>query len=144
MKNVKLIYLVAGLIAVSGPQLTSAEDAKKPEGRPNREELRKEFQNLTPEEREAKRKEFMEKMAKDLGLDPEELKKLPEEERRAKIKEAGEKKLTELQKKKADGTITDAEKETLQRMEQRKKMMEGQRGEGRPNRKPGAEKPSDK
>jgi len=144
MKSTKLIYLVAGLIAVSVPQLTRAEDAKKPEGRPNREELRKEFQNLTPEEREAKRKEFMEKGAKDLGLDQEELKKLSPEERRAKIKEAAEKKLAELQKKKTDGTITDSEKETLQRLEQRKKMMEGQRGEGRPNRKPDAEKPADK
>ncbi|MEO5803165.1 MAG: hypothetical protein ABIR24_06520 [Verrucomicrobiota bacterium] len=150
-----MIYLVAGLLAVSVPQLTRAEDAKKPEGRPDREELRKEFQNLTPEEREAKKKEFVEKRgeemkkaAKDLGLDQEELKKLSPEERRAKIKEAVEKKLTELQKKKTDGTITDSEKETLQKLEQRKKMLEGQRGEGgpgaRPHRKPGAEKPADK
>ena len=150
MKNVKIICLVAGLIAMSVPQLTRAEDAKKPEGRPNREGLRKEFQNLTPEEREAKKKEMqekgreeMKKMGKDLGLNEEDLKKLSPEERRAKIKEAAEKKLTELQKKKTDGTITDSEKETLQRLEQRKKMMEGQRGEGRPNRKPGAEKPPD-
>jgi hypothetical protein len=155
MKNTKLICLVAGLMAMSVPQLTRGEDAKKPEGRPNREELREKFQNLTPEEREAKKKEFqekgreeMKKAATDLGLDQEELKKLSPEERRAKIKEAAEKKLAELQKKKTDGTITDSEKETLQRLEQRKKIMEGQRGEGspggRPNRKPGAEKPADK
>lgn len=152
MKNVKFIYLVAALMAVSIPQLALAEDAKKPEGRPNREELREKFQNLSPEEREAKRKEFMEKrgdemkkMAKELGLNPEELKALPEAERRAKIKEAGEKKLAELQKKKTDGTITDSEKETLQKLEQRKKMMEAHRGEGatRPGR-PNAEKPADK
>lgn len=152
MKNAKLVYLVAGLMAVSVPQWTRGEDAKKPEGRPNREELREQFQNLSPEEREAKKKEFMEKRgeemkkaAKDLGLDQEELKKLSPEERRAKIKEAAEKKLTELQKKKAYGTIADSEKQTLQKLEQRKKMMEAQRGEGgkRPG-KHGAEKPADK
>jgi hypothetical protein len=88
----------------------------------------------------------MKKMAKELGLDPEELKKLSEEERRTKVKEAADKKLTELQKKQTDGSITDSEKELLQKMEQRKKMMEGQRGEGRPGpgRRPGAEKSSDK
>src|SRR5215203_3669074 len=86
MKNTKLVYLIAGLMAAAVPQLTRAEDAKKPAGAPNREELREKFQNLSPEEREAKKKEFTEKrgeeikkMAKELGLDPEELKKMPEE-----------------------------------------------------------------
>ena len=150
----KLIYLIAGLVIVSVPQMTSADDAKKPEGRPNREELREKFQNLSPEEREAKRKEFMEKRgdemkkaAKDLGLDPEELKKLSPEERRAKVKEAADKKITELQKKKADGTITDSEKEALQKLEQRKKFAE-EHGPGfRPGNRPeksDTEKKSDK
>lgn len=161
MKNIKLIYLVAGLMAVSAPQLTRGEDTKpaKPAERPNRAELREKFQNLSPEEREAKAKEFREKnpeasekmekrraeAIKELGLNAEELKKLPENERRAKIKEATDKKIAELQKKKTDGSITDSEKEVLQKLEQRKKMMEGQGGPGRPGRpgKPGA-KPSDK
>lgn len=149
MKNIKLVCAIAGLMAMSAPQVIQAED-KKPEGRPNRAEAREKFENLSPEEREAKKKEFqekgreeMKKMAKELGLDPEELKKLPPEERRAKVKEAAEKKFAELNKKKADGTITDEEKQTLQRMEQRKKMMEQSRGE---QSKPKAEveKPADK
>jgi hypothetical protein len=152
MKNVKLVCLAAGLMAISMPQLTRGEDTK-PATPPTREELREKFQNLSPEEREAKRKEFMEKRgeemkkaAKELGLDPEELKKLPDEERRAKFKAAFEKKTAELEKKKADGTLTDAEKETLQKLQQRKRMMEGRRGEGGPGpgRKPGAGKPADK
>jgi len=152
MKNIQLIYLVAGLMVV--PQLMRAEDTKKPEGRPNRDELREKYQNLSPEEREAKRKEFVEKrgeemkkMGKELGLNPEELKNLSPEERRTKIKEAVDKKITELQKKKTDGTITDSEKETLQKLEQRKKFAE-EHGPGfRPGNRPeksDAEKKSDK
>lgn len=161
MKNIKLIYLVAGVMAFSAPQITRGDDAK-PAERPNREQLREKFQNLSPEEREAKAKEFREKhpdasanmekrrdeTMKELGLNPEELKKLPEAERRAKIKEAADKKLAELQKKKTDGTLTDAEKQTLKNLEQREKFMKdhpggfGSRG-NRPG-KPGAEKPSDK
>jgi hypothetical protein len=160
MKNAKLVYVIAGLMAMSVPQLAKADDAK-PATRPNREELREKFQNLSPEEREAKMKELREKnpdaagnfekrradMAKELGLKPEELKNLSEEERRAKIKEAVEKKAAELEKKKADGTITDSEKEMLQRMEMRKKFTEGDRGEGRgPGRRPrpDADKSSEK
>ena len=162
MKNIKLICAVAGLMALSAPQLIHAEDAK-PEGQPNREELREQLKNLTPEERQAKIKEYrekhpeaaasmerrgeeMKKMVKDLGLDPEELNKLPEEERRAKVRAASEKKLAELQKKKTDGSITDAEKETLEKLEMRKKFMEQRRGEGGPGRRerPAGEKPADK
>lgn len=161
MKSAKLIYLTAGLMAFSMPQLTRGEDTKPP-GRPNREELREKLKDLTPEERAAKIKEFrdknpqavpslekraeeMKKFVKDLGLNQEELQKLSPEERRAKIKEAADKKTTELEKKKAAGTLTDADKETLQRLEQRRKVMEARRGgaPGRPNR-PGAEKSADK
>ena len=159
MKNTKLIYLVAGLMTMSVPQLTRGDDAK-PTERPNREELREKLQNLSPEEREAKMKEFREKhpeatanfekrrdeAMKDLGLNPEELKKLPESERREKIKEAAEKKLAELKKKSADGTITDSEKQMLTNLERREKMMKEHPGGfgGRQRGKPGTEKPSDK
>ena len=159
MKNAKIIYLVAGLMALSAPQLTRGDDAT-PAERPNREELREKFQNLSPEERAAKLKEFREKhpdasanfekrrddAMKQLGLKPEELKKLPESERREKIKEAADKKLAELQKKKADGTISDSEKQMLTNLERRQKLMKehpggfGGRGQG----KRGVKKPSDK
>jgi len=161
MKNSTLIYLAAGLMAFAMPQLTRGEDAK-PAGRPNREELREKLKNMTPEERAAKIKELrganpkggpsaanrgedMKRMLKDLGLDQAELQKLSPEERRAKIKEAADKKVAELEKKKGAGTLTDAEKETLQRMEQRRKALEGRRGEGAPDRprRPGAGKPAD-
>lgn len=153
MKNIKLVYLTAGMIAFAAAPTLQAEDAK-PGTPPNRAELREQFQNLTPEQREAKKKEMMEKrgdemkrMSKELGLNPEELKNLSEEERRAKIKTAVEAKTTELEKKKAAGTLTDSEKETLNKLEMRKKFMEGRR-EGGPGpgagRKPGAPKPSDK
>jgi hypothetical protein len=162
MKNIKLIYLAAGLMAISAPQLTRGEDTK-PATPPNREELREKLKNMTPEEREAKMKEFraknpeaaanlekrgeeMKKFGKELGLDAEEMQKLSQEERREKFKAAIEKKTAELEKKKAADTLTAEDKELLKHIEERKKMMEGgRRGEGGPGpgRKPGA-KPADK
>jgi hypothetical protein len=150
MKNIKLVYLVAGMMALSAPQLVQADDAKlapPPAGERNR------FQNLSPEEREAKAKEFREKNPeaaakmekrreeafKELGLKPEELKNLSDSERAAKMKQAADKKLVELQKKKTAGTITDAEKQTLQHLEQRKKFMEERVG-GPRSGKPEAKK----
>lgn len=154
---IKIIYLTAGLFIFSLPQISRGEDPK-PAERPNREELREKFKNLTPEERAAKIKEMreknsgagrgeeMQKMFKDLDLNMADLQKLSPEERRAKIKEAAEKKTAELQKKKSAGTLTDAEKETLQRIEQRRRMMEGRGGDGAPGplRKRNAEKPANK
>lgn len=160
MKNLNIVYLIAGLVALSPLQGIHAEDAKPAERR-GRSDFRERIQNLSPEEREAKAKEFREKhpeasanmekrhdeAMKELGLKPEELKKLSEAERREKIKEAADKKLVQLQKKKTDGTITDTEKKNLERLEQRKKFMEQRRdGFGAETRsgKPGARKPSDK
>jgi hypothetical protein len=150
MLNSKIVYLAIGLMAVSIPKFARADETNKV-STSNREELREKFQNLSPEEREAKRKEFMEKRsemmkkgAKEIGLDPDELEKLPPEERRAKVKEAVDKKITELQKKKDDGSITDSEKELLTKLEQRKKIAErfqNGRGAQRPGR---PAKPSDK
>ncbi len=162
MKNAKLIYLAVGLMAISTPQLTRGDD--KPANPANREDVREKLKNMTPEEREAKMKEFreknpeaaanyekraeeMKKFTKDLGLKPEEIQKLSPEERREKIKAAVEKKTAELQKKKEAGTLTDADKDLLKRLDERKKLMEGgRRGEGglgRPPR-PSPDKPSDK
>lgn len=147
----KLIYVVAGVMALSIPSLSQADDAK-PSERPNREELRERFKNLTPEEREAKAKEFRENMEKrrneavtDLGLKPEELKKMSESERREKLKEAADKKLAELRKKKEDGSITDSEKQTLERLERREKFIKDHPEFGqRRGERPPLKKPSDK
>ncbi len=103
----KLVYALAGALALGLTTFSQAQDKPeaKPEGRPQG--------GFSPEQRE--------KMAKELGLNPDELKNLPPQERFAKIKEATDKKIAELQKKKADGTITDDERQTLQRLEDRKK-----------------------
>lgn len=150
MKNLKLIYVIAGILAMSTPQLVRADD-KKPEKK-SPAEVREKLTNVSPEEREAKRKEFLEKRAeerkqsaKEIGLNPEELEKLPPKERFTKFKEASDKKLAELKKKTSDGTITDAEKETLKNLEQRQRLIEKYRSEGAGGlRKPPAAKPSDK
>ena len=155
MKNIKFVCLLAGLTAVVATQSVLAEE-KKPAERPTREELREQLKSLSPEQREAKIKEFrdnnpeiranMEKRRgdaiKELGLDPEELRKFPEPERRQKMKETADKKLAELQKKKSDGKISDEEKKTLERLESRKKFIEqggiGNRRPGKPAGKPEA------
>ena len=141
MKTAKIIYLMTGLLALSGVVNLQAEE------KPKRDEARERFKDLTPEEREAKFKEFqkanpdaaariekgreeMRKMGKDLGLKMEELEKLSVEERRAKVKEAGEKKMAELEKKKTDGTITEDEKVLLGKLETQKKRMEEFRSRG--------------
>jgi hypothetical protein len=112
----KLVYALAGAIALSFSTYSHAEDkpAGKPEGRPRG--------SFSPEDRS--------KAAKELGLDPDEMKNLSPQERMAKYKEAADKKITELQKKKTDGTITAEEKETLGRLESRKQMMEQRGGAG--------------
>lgn len=109
----KFVYLLAGALALGFTSVSHAED--KPAGRPGHGEF-------SPEQRE--------KFASELGLNVEELKKLTPAERMVKVKEASEKKITELQKKKADGTLTDSEKETLKHLETRKQMMEHRKGEG--------------
>ena len=111
--NTKLVYALAGALALGFTTYSHAEDKPehKPEGRGQR------GGGFSVEQRE--------KFAKEVGLDPEELKKLTPEERMAKFKEASEKKTAELEKKKADGTITDAEKETLSRLEMRKQWSQG-------------------
>ncbi len=150
MKILKIVYVIAGILAMSTPQLIQADD-KKPETKPSAEG-REKAPTVTSEEREAKRKEFLEKRveerkksAKELGLNPEELEQLPPKERFAKVKEASEKKLAELKKKTADGTITDAEKETLKTLEERQQLIEKYRNRGATGLgKPPVVKPSDK
>lgn len=178
MKN-KILCLLAGLVAFSSAELR-AEDAK-PQPRPSREEMREKFKNMTPEEREAKIKEWKEKnpnasqggrpgggqfdpekareemkeTAKQLGLNPEELKNLPPEERRAKVREAADKKTEELKKKKADGTLTEEDKKLAERLEKmrdmRKRFEEGRppggsggKGDARDARKPAPPESGDK
>lgn len=96
------------------------------EGAPAPEALkqREEFNKLTPEQREAKLKEMKEREAKapavgDFEKRREEFKNLPPEQREAKMKEFREQfmaRRTELEKKKAAGTLTPEEEKALDRM----------------------------
>lgn len=142
----KLTCLFTALIAF-GPALLRADDANaKPENRPSREEMREKWKSLSPEEREAKMKEWREKhpggpggpggpdgqknreeFAKQLGLNPEEMKNLSPEERRAKFRDAVQKKTAELKEKKEKGTLTDDDKKLAARLQQMRQGMEDRR-----------------
>jgi hypothetical protein len=126
MKN-KIIYLIAGLMIVSTPILSA--DDKKP-----KEERREKEGAADPE----KRREEMRKAAEELGLKPDELRNLSPEERRQKFVEASNAKITELTKKKTDGTITEEETQLLEKLEKRKKAHN--KGEGKPERREKPEK----
>ena len=88
---------------------------REKQGLPSREELekrREEFKNLPPEEREAKLKELRERMA-------ERRKEMTPDERKVKrqeIKSRFDKQLRELEKKKANGSITAPESKRLERL----------------------------
>jgi hypothetical protein len=122
MKNLKLILIVAGLVATCAPVSLLAQDATTTPNT-NRPAFRQGAQQ---------RGEFM----KSLGLDPQEMKGLTPEQRQAKMKEAIDKKMTELQKKKADGTITEQEQTQLDRLQKMKDHT------GHPHKD--AQKPADK
>jgi hypothetical protein len=99
-----LILLLIGLISFSGwaalGQDFKGSDKKGRENGPGRESPEKHRdapKGLSPEEREAKRKEMQERI---------------------------QKQLTELRKKKADGTLSPVEKKRLDRMEEVAKRME--------------------
>jgi len=77
------------------------------------EKRREEFKNLPPEEREAKLKELRERVA-------ERRKEMTPDERKVKrqeIKSRFDKQLRELEKKKANGSITAPESKRLERLE---------------------------
>ena len=152
---------VLGAVAVGA---RAQEEPKPPQPPVNREHLREQLKNLTPEQRQAKLREMRERQ---LGTNrveiekrreafqklQEELKGLPPEERQARMREWREKQglggpgfrtidtdqakakreelkkrigqqLSELRKKKADGTITEQESKRLERMELMAKRLE--------------------
>src|SRR5262245_53832506 len=160
------VSLAAGFAAVA-PALRADDDPQPPQPpRINREELREQLKNLTPEQRQAKIREFrerqlgtnrvnIEKRRQEFQKLQEELKNLPPEERQKKMREWRQKQglaqpgfrtidadqakakrqelksridqqLTELRKKKADGTITEQESKRLERMETMAKRIEQQ------------------
>lgn len=167
--RIKHGLVLAGLLILS-PAVLRAEDTKpadakpadaKAAEKPNKGQLAEDWQKLSPEERQAKIKEWREKhpdqqrdpekmradrqqLAKDLGLDSEKMKDLPPEERVAKFREAVEKKTAELKEKKEKGTLTEQDKQLMERLEQMKNRLQGWRnrengagpGDARDARKP--------
>jgi hypothetical protein len=158
-----LAFLLAALVGLA-LGLRAQEDPKPPQPPLDRQQLREQLKNLTPEQRQAKLREMREQQ---LGTNrveiekrreafqklQEELKGLPPEERQARMREWREKQglgrpgfrtidtdqakakreelkkridqqLTELRKKKADGTITEQESKRLERMELMSKRLE--------------------
>lgn len=95
------------------------------------EKKREEFKSLPPEERAARMRELRESLAKDRGgfrmLTPEQ-----REAKRGEIKRRVDNHIEGLRAKKADGTITEAERRRLERMEQMSKRLAKSVRPGRP------------
>lgn len=122
-------------------QARLAEIREKMKNSPEMQKLREELKNMPPEQREAKMKELREKYgqpgagpeagkmrekygkgegAGELEKRREEFKNLTPEQRETKMKEMREKfaeRRTDLEKKKANGTITPEESKQLERIE---------------------------
>jgi hypothetical protein len=103
-------------LAVSAGALSSlraADPAPAPEKKPTYEELQK----MTPAERRAKIKEL--RANRTQSLTPEQ-----KEARRKVVRERMEKRIAELQKKKAEGTLSEAEATRLELWQQRLKRLD--------------------
>ena len=129
MKHTHLTVLLAGILltGVKVSRLFAADATTSDDIKSSREELREKLKNLTPEQRQAAIREWREKhpnaaaRVKDSTNTVNAAKSLTPEEREARLKARRaviENKVTQLQKKKADGTITQQESQQLERMEQ--------------------------
>ncbi|HUD45683.1 MAG TPA: hypothetical protein VMR33_02580 [Candidatus Baltobacteraceae bacterium] len=107
MKRILILTLASGLLSVGTPALLAQVSTNSPG--------QNETQTPSPHKRQGGRQ----KMMKILGLTPQDLKGLTPEERHAKMKEATDQKVTELQQKKADGTITAEEQSDLAFLQER-------------------------
>jgi hypothetical protein len=118
---------VAAFIALGATHATrAADDTESKDAQADRQQLREKLKNMTPEERQAAIKKWREEhpqaagRREELRKQREAAKNLTPEQREAKGKEMRaemEKRLAELKKKQADGTLTDQEKQRLGRME---------------------------
>jgi len=139
MPKVKFLWsAIAFLIALGLAAALYAADENTPGQKPGGEppqKKREELKNLGPEERRAKWREDREKRE---TWTPEQ-----REAKRKELRERFDKRLTELQKKKTDATLTEQEAKQLERMEQMKKRFQqfGRSG-GPPPKRPNVDKPS--
>jgi len=158
MKKFNLMAVAAGLLILSSAALLADDTSDKKPADKSGTELREKLRNMSPEERkqyfkdhpdEAKRiqqnRGNFEKNREVLtraGINPEEMKNLQPQERRTKVKEVIDKRVTELEKKKTDGTaLTEQEQSDLDALKQMKGMMDRQ-GQGGSRRQPKGQKPS--
>jgi hypothetical protein len=153
MKKFNLMAVAAGLLLLSAPAALFADDATDKSAAKPGSELR----DMTPEERKdyfkahpelAKRfKEARSQMweknrgtLERAGLNVEELKGMDPAERRDKVKKAVDTRVTDLEKKKAEGTaLTEQEQSDLDSLKQFQKNMQSQGGN---RRGPKAKKPA--
>ena len=131
MNTATLLKFALALLVATGAATTlrAAEAPADQNPRPTREELQK----MTPEERQAKLKERREQQQKALTPDQREAQRKVYRERMEKL-------IEELNKKKADGTITPDEGKRLERLQEMLKRFQ-QPAPGTPPAKP-AEKPA--
>jgi hypothetical protein len=104
MIRTTLLFAFGAILLNTAPVFGADDEPTPPPGRPTREELRERLKNLTPEERQARIREFRERQ----GLPPvpreefekhraeweklrEEIKDLPPEQRQARMREFREK-----------------------------------------------------
>ena len=102
--------LLTCAVALGAVNCLRADDAPAAPSAPEKKTIREELPKLTPEERQAKLKERREKQQK-----------MTTEQREAQRKvwrERMDKKVEDLKKKKADGTITPQEEKQLERVQE--------------------------
>ena len=139
MKSIKLIpCLIALVVACGSNTLVRAADEPTPAKKPDtvdREKLRQELQNLPPEERRKKLQELRQQRQQQT---PEQ-----REAQRKQMRARMDKRLADLEKKKADGTLTEDETKQLERLEQMKKRQDQGGPQGaQPRRRPPGDKPA--
>lgn len=136
MKNTRLIWIVAALLDASAPALVAQTSTNASTNAPVAGQITpadlQALRTMTPQQRQ----EFMKNHPglaqaqglaaansyySRLGIDPKEFQTLSPAQRQAKLNEATDKKIEELNKKKADGTITPADQAFLNQLEMRKK-----------------------
>ncbi len=136
MKNIRIIWIVAALLAAGTPALVAQTTTNAPtnaaapaSGQISAADLQA-LRTMTPEQRQefikthpAMRRQAAESYFTRLGVNPADLKDLTPAQRQAKMSEAVDKKIAELEKKKAAGSITADDQKFLDQLQMRKKLM---------------------
>jgi hypothetical protein len=137
MKMKTTLPWVATAIILTGVAIPlRADTTNVPTVSLDREKLREQLKNMTPEERRTK----IEALRKERAAAKQPAPGIAGEQRRAQL----QKKLDDLRRKKTDGNITPQEQSLLDRMERSAKRAEVQRAKIQTDAKPSTEKASGK